>query len=101
MTRVVFVIGVMVFLGMVALAVIMMFATSANAGCIGPVIMGECAGGEVPWDTHPDGERREEAPPGFYWDKRGTRDEQRYPGAINPFTGQDAHDSHWHQPQDW
>src|SRR5690349_878711 len=75
---------------------------SVNAGCIGPEIMGVCQGQEVPYDTHPDGQIRQDAPPGFFYDKRGTRDEERYPGSVNPFTGKDANDSSWmnqQQPQ--
>lgn len=71
-------------------------ASPASAGCIGPVIMGECKGSEVPWDTHPPGyEEDRAAPPGFHWDKRGTRTQERHPEWVDPFTGQDPHDSHW------
>jgi hypothetical protein len=67
---------------------------SAFAGCIGPVIMGECKGQVVQWDTHPQGPSRDPpAGPGFYYDKRGTNAEQENPGTINPFTGRDAHDA--------
>lgn len=69
---------------------------AATAGCIGPVIMGECQGLIVPWDTHPQGpSNMPPAPPGFYYDKRGTMAEQLNPGSINPFTGRDAHDADW------
>jgi len=57
--------------------------------------MGKCEGSEVPWDTHPDGQIRQDAPPGFFYDKRNTQDERNYPNAINPFTGRDANDSNW------
>jgi len=67
---------------------------SAFAGCIGPVIMGECKGQIVPWDTHPQGPSNEPvAGPGFYYDKRGTNAEQKNPGTINPFSGRDANDA--------
>ena len=66
----------------------------AFAGCIGPVIMGECKGQSVQWDTHPQGPSNTPPPgPGFYYDKRGTNAEQENPGTINPFTGRDAHDA--------
>lgn len=101
---------------------------SAVGGCIGPVIMGECKGSQVPWDTHPpaqpdmggigrdlssfDRGRPEakprpawgysapapvpqQAPPGFYWDKRGTEFQRQHPEYVNPFTGRDPHDSNW------
>lgn len=62
------------------------------AGCIGPIIMGECKGQSVPFDTHPQGPSQT-PPPGFYYDKRGTSEERKNPGAINPFTGRDANDA--------
>lgn len=66
----------------------------AYAGCIGPVIMGECTGQIVQWDTHPQGtSNTPPAAPGFYYDKRGTNAEQQNPGSVNPFTGRDAHDA--------
>jgi hypothetical protein len=66
----------------------------AMAGCIGPVIMGECKGQMVEWDTHPQGASNAPPPaPGFYYDKRGTNAEQINPGSVNPFTGRDAHDA--------
>jgi len=68
----------------------------AAAGCIGPVIMGECKGQQVPWDSHPPGyQEKSPAPPGFYWDKRGTKSQKQHPEWINPFTGKDGHDSNW------
>jgi hypothetical protein len=67
---------------------------SAVAGCIGPVIMGECKGEIVPWDTHPHGQSNNPPPAaGVYYDKRGTNAEQLNPGSVNPFTGRDAHDA--------
>lgn len=66
-----------------------------HAGCEGVTIMGVCHGTEVPYDTHADGEIRQDAPAGFYYDKRGSRDEEDYPGSVNPFTGRDANDSDW------
>jgi hypothetical protein len=73
------------------------FEGPALAGCIGPVINGVCHGQEVPWDTHPEQEYKEErpAPPGFFWDKRGSKIQWERPEWINPFTGKDAHDSNW------
>lgn len=71
-------------------------AAPAQAGCIGPVIMGECEGSEVPWDTHPNGyEEPRPASPGFYWDKRGTKVQADHPEWVNPLTGRDPHDSNW------
>jgi hypothetical protein len=77
-------------------------SSTAWAGCIGPVIMGECQGSSVPWDTHPAGVPASPQPPaGFYWDHRP---ELAAPAAenpwqwmnrqqsVNPFTGRDAHD---------
>jgi hypothetical protein len=70
--------------------------TPVGAGCIGPVIMGKCQGQAVDWDTHSSGyQEPRPAGAGFYWDKRGTPQAQQQPGAVNPFTGQDAHDSRW------
>jgi len=67
--------------------------TLAFAGCIGPVIMGECQGQVVQWDTHPQGASNvPPAPSGFYYDRRGTDVEQMNPGAVNQSTGRDAHD---------
>jgi hypothetical protein len=67
---------------------------AATAGCIGPVIMGECKGQIVQSDTHPQGpSNTPPAAPGFYYDKRGTNAEQQNPGSVNPFTGRDAHDA--------
>jgi hypothetical protein len=73
--------------------------TVAHAGCIGPMIMGVCHGTEVPWDTHTVEDSHPDPPPGFYYDWRGTREEQRHFDDINPFTGRDAHDSHWGDPE--
>ncbi|HWR76513.1 MAG TPA: hypothetical protein VN283_04805 [Thiobacillus sp.] len=79
-----------VMLFLVALAI----PIAASAGCIGPVIMGECKGQIVQWDTHPQGPfDTPPAAPGFYYDKRGTNAEQQNPGSVNPFTGRDAHDA--------
>ena len=69
----------------------------ANAGCVGPVIMGQCHGSEVPWDTHADPKDRLPDPGVFVRDKRGTDVQRKHPEWINPFTGEDAHDSHWHR----
>ena len=67
---------------------------TVSAGCIGPVIMGECKGQIVQFDTHPQGpSNTPPAAPGYYYDKRGTNAEQRNPGSVNPFTGRDAHDA--------
>jgi hypothetical protein len=67
---------------------------SAWAGCSGPVIMGECKGQIVPFDTHPQGtSNTPPAAPGFYYDKRGTNAEQVNLGSVNPVTGRDAHDA--------
>lgn len=70
-------------------------AAAAHAGCTGPTIMGVCYGASTEYDTHGDGQIRPSAPPGFFFDKRGTADEENFPGAIDPFTGRDAHDSNW------
>jgi hypothetical protein len=67
----------------------------AKAGCIGPVIMGECKGQDVPWDTHEPGTEHPDPPAGSYWDWRGTTEQQRYPENVNPFTGRDPNDSQW------
>lgn len=67
----------------------------AQAGCIGPVIMGECKGADVPWDTHPLGRQHPEPPAGAQWDWRGTKEQRQHPNEINPFTGHDPQDSHW------
>ena len=90
--------GISIFLGMIGLAIVMT-AITAEAGCIGPVIAGECEGGDVPWDTHTDCQIRQDAPIGTFWDKRGTEDAEDFPNAINPFTGQDAHDSNWFESE--
>lgn len=67
---------------------------AVSAGCIGPVIMGECQGQAVQWDTHPQGpSNTPPAAPGYYYDKRGTNAEQLNPGSVNQFTGRDAHDA--------
>jgi hypothetical protein len=72
-----------------------------RGGCIGPVIMGDCKGTTVPWDTHPSGyQERQPAPPGFFWDRRGSETERRHPEWINPFTGRDGHDSNWFKQQE-
>lgn len=77
---------------LVLLALVTSF--NASAGCVGPVIMGECKGEIVPWDTHPLGQASTPAaPPGSFYDKRGTNAEQLNPGSVNPFTGRDAHDT--------
>jgi hypothetical protein len=78
------------------LGLILIGVSEVGAGCIGPVINGECKGREVPWDTHPPGYQEERpAPPGFYWDHRGTKRQQKHPEWINPFSGRDQHDSDW------
>ncbi len=64
-------------------------------GCIGPIIMGVCKGQLVPFDTHQDGKIRQDAPPGFFWDRRGSEEERKNPQSINPFTGRDGNDSDW------
>lgn len=89
--------GAILLIIMLFLLIILYVPKEAVAGCIGPVIMGRCQGQEVPWDTHPMPEYREQrpAPPGFYWDKRGTETQGRHPEWINPFTGRDPHDSNW------
>lgn len=74
------------------------FVLNVNAGCIGPIIMGECKGSLVKWDTHPfDYQENNPAPAGFHWDKRGTKIQDDHPEWVNPFTGRDAHDSNWFQ----
>lgn len=74
------------------------FALNVSAGCIGPIIMGECKGSVVEWDTHPlDYKESYPAPAGFHWDKRGAEIQDKHPEWINPFTGRDAHDSNWFQ----
>lgn len=73
---------------------VLLSPNAAFAGCIGPVILGDCKGQIVEWDTHPQGPSH--TPPatsGFYYDKRGTSAEQVNPGSINPFSGRDAHDA--------
>lgn len=56
--------------------------------------MGECQGTTTAWDTHAPGyQPAQPAPPGFYYDNRGLPLEQQQPGAVNPFTGRDAHDA--------
>jgi hypothetical protein len=75
--------------------VLLVSARAAQAGCIGPVIMGECKGQDVPWDTHPPGEQHTEPPAGSQWDWRGTHEQRQHPNEINPFTGHDPQDSHW------
>ncbi len=83
-----------------AVGFVLLLATSARAGCIGPVIMGDCKGQEVPWDTHEqvNQQPRADPPAGFYWDWRSNQEEmQRQPNGINPFTGRDANDSTWLQ----
>jgi hypothetical protein len=72
-----------------------LWARSAHAGCIGAVIMGVCYGTETQFDTHTDGKMRDDPPPGFYYDKRGTAEERERPNDIDPFTGRDANDSDW------
>jgi hypothetical protein len=67
----------------------------ANAGCIGPVIMGECEGQDVPWDTRLPSEQHPAPPAGSRWDWRGTQEQRQPPNEINPFTGHDPQDSHW------
>ncbi len=83
----------------VLLGVLIVGAGSASAGCIGPVINGQCEGQAVPWDTHPPQEQHPDPPAGFQWDWRGTAEQQRHPTEIDPFTGRDPHDSQWHQRQ--
>lgn len=64
-----------------------------QAGCIGPAIMGQCYGQEVPWDTHQDAAevQRPSPMPGFYYDHRG---EEAHQGHIDIW-GKDPHDPHW------
>ena len=76
-------------------------ANSAQAGCIGPTIMGKCQGSEVLWDTHPIDQRHPDPPPGFYWDWRGTKEYRQNPYNFDPFTGREPHDSHWHDSYDF
>ena len=71
-----------------------LFSPSIYAGCIGPVIMGECKGQSVKWDTHA-GQNNKQAPAGTYYDKRGTTHQQENFNDVNPYTGRDAHDSDW------
>jgi hypothetical protein len=78
----------------------LLLSPAVHAGCIGAVIMGECQGSSVPWDTHQEGYRTNQSPPGFYWDKRSLPQQQRQPGAVDPFTGRDAHDSNWFDDDD-
>lgn len=83
----------------VAIGFSLMSLLSGNiawAGCIGPTIMGKCEGAEVPWDTHSPGQKHQDPPAGFYWDWRGTEKYRRNPHDVDPFTGRDPHDSHWH-----
>ena len=70
---------------------------SAQAGCIGPVIMGECTGQAVPWDTHQDAVevQRPSPPPGWHIDRRGNPEHERH---SDPQTGHDPHDPHWLDP---
>lgn len=79
----------------------LLFATESLAGCIGPVIMGQCSGGEVPWDTSqpvPGRQREPDAGPGFHWDRTNDRAYQRAnPDSVDPFNGKSAHDSTWVQ----
>ena len=77
--------GLMTLLGMISLY--------SHAGCIGPVIMGECKGAVVPYDTHHDGISRQPAPYGYYYDKRGSQYARDHFGKVNPFTGFDPHDA--------
>lgn len=78
--------------------IIFLWVGQALAGCIGPVIMGKCQGQTVPWDTHQDPRyETPQAPPGFYWDKRGTEYERKNPGLVDPFTGRDPNDSDWYR----
>jgi hypothetical protein len=72
-----------------------LWTVPAHAGCSGTVIMGTCYGSEVPWDSHGDSKMRDDPPPGFYYDKRGTAEEREHPNDISPFTGRDANDSDW------
>jgi len=76
-------------------------ASSARAGCIGPTIMGKCEGAEVPWDTHPFGQRHPDPPPDFHLDWRGTEEYWENPQNFDPFTGRDPHDSHWFDSYDF
>jgi len=69
--------------------------TRAWAGCTGPVINGVCQGQTVPWDTHLPGEEHPPPPAGFRWDWRGSDESLEHSGEINPFTGEDPHDSRW------
>lgn len=76
---------------------ILVLASAAGAGCIGPVILGECTGQPVPWDTHPDSARigRQSLPPGAYWDRRSDSEHRRH---SDPHTGRDPHDPRWLDP---
>jgi len=91
---------------MKTLIALLLIAPTAHAGCIGPVIMGECKGSTVPYDTHPYTMQTPgampvlPAPPGMYWDHRPEllnptgnmlQQIQRW-NTINPFTGRDPHD---------
>ena len=78
--------------------VIAAIAGIAEAGCIGPVIMGKCQGQQVPWDTHTAAPKHPNPPPGFYWDWRGTSEARKHWDSVDPLTGKDAHDSQWSEP---
>lgn len=85
----------------IGFGLVWLLSTSAVwAGCIGPTIMGECEGAEVPWDTHPLGQKHPDPSAGFYWDWRGTEEYRQNPQDFDPFSGRDPHDSHWHD-LDW
>ncbi len=81
------------------LALLVAMRGTAGAGCIGPVIAGECKGAVVEWDTHPQRDRHPDAMGGSYFDWRGSADQrQRHWQDIDPDTGRDANDSQWGQP---
>lgn len=63
--------------------------TYANAGCIGPVIMGECKGQVVPWDTHPNVRDREPspAPPDSTGIKEILRFKEKILSLLTPLVG--------------
>lgn len=77
---------------------LLLSAGAAHAGCVGAVVNGKCYGNDVQWDTHEPGKQHPDPPGEFYWDWRGTNEQQRHPETINPNTGRDPNDSHWGDP---